>query len=292
MFGRVSAHRLAEELSVEDPTIDFKMSDVIKARVLQCRKRLSPKCMKIVELILSRQGHNALIPGHAIVSIKPKYAVLPDDKISPDKLKGGANVKCKIPFEHLLDSYEPGDVVSTNSIDNLSRRLLNVGKNIAQKGLVIARPSRDGLPLVSLKSNLIETCIQNAETKIKTKGSVNTTDVILPTVSTSLFMGALVHGYCARIDSKYGTFVRFFDNFTGLLPKAKGGTDLNLYDTVICKVIAIDVMSGKAPKILLKRISSVGNVGKKKMRDDGSSTQSVDLMRNGDYVGDVKVTTF
>ena len=160
MFGRVSAHRLAEELSVEDPTIDFKMSDVIKARVLQCRKRLSPKCMKIVELILSRQGHNALIPGHAIVFIKPKYAVLPDDKISPDKLKGGANVKCKIPFEHLLDSYEPGDVVSTNSIDNLSRRLLNVGKNIAQKGLVIARPSCDGLPLVSLKSNLIETCIQ------------------------------------------------------------------------------------------------------------------------------------
>ena len=34
MFGRVSAHRLAEELGVEDPTIDFKMGDVIKARVL------------------------------------------------------------------------------------------------------------------------------------------------------------------------------------------------------------------------------------------------------------------
>ena len=116
----MSAHRLAEELGVEDPTIDFKMGDVIKARVLQCRKRLPPKCMKIIKLILSRQCHNALIPGHAIVFIKPKYVVLSDDKISSDKLKGGGNVKCKIPFEHLLDSYEPGDVVSANSIDNLA----------------------------------------------------------------------------------------------------------------------------------------------------------------------------
>ena len=98
MFGRVSAHRLAEELGVEDSTIDFKMGDVIKARILQCRKRLPPKYMKIVKLILSRQGHNAIIPGHAIVSIKPKYGVPPDDKISSDKLKDGLNVKCKIPF--------------------------------------------------------------------------------------------------------------------------------------------------------------------------------------------------
>jgi len=126
VFGRVSAHRLVEELGVEDPTIDFKMGDVIKARILQCRKRLPPKYMKIVELILSRQGHNTLIPGHAIVSIKPKYVVLPDDKISSDNLKDCANVKCKIPFEHLLDSYEPGDVVSANSIDN------DVSKNLAK----------------------------------------------------------------------------------------------------------------------------------------------------------------
>ena len=35
VFVRVSAHRLAEDLGVEDPTIDYKMGDVIKARVLQ-----------------------------------------------------------------------------------------------------------------------------------------------------------------------------------------------------------------------------------------------------------------
>ena len=39
VFGRVSASRLVEELGLEDPTIDYKMSDVVKARVLQCRKR-------------------------------------------------------------------------------------------------------------------------------------------------------------------------------------------------------------------------------------------------------------
>ena len=58
--------------------------------------------MKIVKLILSRQCHNALIPGHAIVFIKPKYVVLSDDKISSDKLKDGANVKCKIPLSTYL----------------------------------------------------------------------------------------------------------------------------------------------------------------------------------------------
>ena len=39
MFGRVSAVRLAEVLGVEDPTIDYKMGDVVKARVLQCIKK-------------------------------------------------------------------------------------------------------------------------------------------------------------------------------------------------------------------------------------------------------------
>ena len=85
VYGKATARRLAEELGVEDPATNYNVGDVIRARVISCRRYkldlslntsisgendqkgpsktgtklepgsiLPPKCMKIVQLFDSR----------------------------------------------------------------------------------------------------------------------------------------------------------------------------------------------------------------------------------------------
>jgi hypothetical protein len=326
VFGRISARKLAEEVGVEDPTVDYKVGDVVKVRVHQCIKKkstyegkqdsyvldlsldisgsaksadngendisdtqsdlvasMSPgmiipaKSMKIVEFVPSKalDGRDGFIPGHVLVSLKAKY-------VSNDKSAKGS-VTCKLPFEQIFDSYDDEATESPEALDSLAQKVLKVGKKIAQEGLVLATTSGKGLPIapiISLKPTLIETASKNEGNSKKFSKKV-----LLPAPKTPLYMGAYVQGYCARIDSRYGAFIRFLDNLTAIVPKLKGGLDIGLYDTVLCKIVAMDVTSGKAPKILLKRVTSTG----KESETEGPINTLVDKVKPGDLVGDVKV---
>ena len=325
VFGRISARKLAEEVGVEDPTVDYKVGDVVKVRVNQCTQKksahddggesyvldlsldvsgsspitgngvklpnvqndivalMSPgmivpaKSMKIVEFVPSKDtGRNDnFIPGHAVVALKAKY-------VSNDKSAKGS-VTCKLPFEQLLDSYDEEITESAKALDALALKLLKVGKKIAQEGIVLATNNGKGsyvLPIVSLKPLLIETA-----RKADGNSKWGSKQVLFPTPKTPLYMGAYVQGYCARIDSRYGAFIRFLDNLTAIVPKLKGGLDIGLYDTVLCKIVAMDVMSGRAPKILLKRVTSTG----KDKPVERSVNTLVENVKPGDLMGDVKI---
>ena len=105
VFGKATSRRLAEELGVEDPTMNYQVGDVIRARVVSCHHYkldlsfitsisdpdgpseempgarlnagsvLPPKCIKIVQLFDSRLRDDGVsfIPGYAVVTIKAKH---------------------------------------------------------------------------------------------------------------------------------------------------------------------------------------------------------------------------
>lgn len=312
VFGSVSVRRLVDELGIEDPTLDFKVGDVIKVRVQECSKRsngndekssyfldlgldlnaqsviessqeavssmsfdvkagsiVPEKSMKILEIIPSKMDSlkSTIFPGHFLLSVKTN--VLLNDGTSSGTLT------CKLPFDQVFDSFHEFD--SAESLDTFATKNLKVGKKITQKAMIISTStSRTGqlVPTVTLKPSLIETH--------EKEGISN---VIIPSPQTPLYMGAYVHGFCARLDSRYGAFIRFFDNLTGIIPKLKGGLDIGLFDTVLCKVVAMDVTSGKSPKILLKRVTST----KSSRSNDTPAPSLSDEINPGDVMGDVRV---
>lgn len=322
VFGRISARKLAEEVGVEDPTVDYNVGDVLKVKVTKCIEKdeekrsyildlsldisgtskdatmgevdvsntqselvglltpgmiIPPKSMKIVEFVPSKRldGVDGFIPGHVLVSLKSKY-------VSDEQYTKGS-IACKLPFEQIFDSYETEAAESPEALDALAHKVLKVGKKIAQEGIILATKSGKGspiTPIISLKSILIETSRKNEGGN--RKGSKQ---IILPAPKTPLYMGAYVQGFCARIDSRYGAFIRFLDNLTAIVPKLKGGLDIGLYDTVLCKIVAMDVTSGKAPKILLKRVSSTA----KETQHQVASNTLVDTIKPGDLLGDIRI---
>ena len=308
VFGRVSARNLAEELGVEDPESNYEVGDVVKAKVESCREKsngrymlnlslntsipasgpdgddsekmkimlepgsiLPAKCMKIVQLVNSRLRNDgsSYIPGHVIVAIKSKNLSLSGDQVDASKAH---SIDCKLPFDQILDKYDPEVAASVESLDKMARRVLQVGKKINQSAIVIfgGGGSKSSMPVVSLRPMIIKTAMEPSS------------KVSLPSPETSLYMGAIVQGYCARLDPRYGAFVRFLNGLTGLVPKLKGGLDIGLYDTILCKISALDITSGPRPKILLKRISSVES-------GNNNGARKEILIAPGDIVGDVKI---
>ena len=321
VFGSISARRLADEKGIEDPRSDYKFGDVIKVRVVKClhtqknieslqesgeslktsvflelslnlepgemiqaenlvldvSKRLlrsgsilPENTIKVVEMCDSQpliNGENGFIPGHAIVSIKTKdvQALLNETEVMK-------SFYCKLPYEHLLDTISSAESSSAESLNALARERLVIGQNVSHESVVLFYDDTSKMNVLSLKSKLVEIA----------KESSQSSEILLPSSTTSLYMGSYVSGYCVRLDSRYGAFIRFLDNVTGLIPKVKGGLDIGLYNTVLCRVLAIDLVAGKAPKILLKEVSST-----KKMKTRALE-HSVSV-NPGDFVGDVRV---
>ena len=308
VYGKATARRLAEELGVEDPTTNYNVGDVIRARVISCRRYkldlslntsissdddqkaqskagtklepgsiLPPKCMKIVQLFDSRPRDDGVsfIPGYAVVTIKAKHLNIEDE---------GQSVDCKISFDQILDAYDTDATASADGLDKMARRVLKVGKQINQPAIVIFS-GKDGtsgkvaMPVVSLRPALVKTA------KLIAESEEGTTKVSLPSPETSLYQGAIVQGYCTRLDPRYGAFIRFLNGLTGLIPKLKGGLDVNLFDTVLCRISALDVTSGSRPKILLKRLRSIEGADGGKSKSGG---KEVDI-KVDEIVGDVRV---
>jgi ribosomal protein S1 len=240
---------------------------------------LPEKSMRVVEIvdsIVKKEGH--FIPGHAIVRIKSKYLVKEENaEILP-------HVECKLPFDQLLDSYSDTDIESAESLDRLAKGVLTVGKKIDHKGLVLSDPKKSSdeyssglgrLPIVSLRPNLIATAEAPSEERQNDFNSP-----LLPNDDTHLFMGAHVQGYVTQVNPRHGSFVRFLNKVTGLVPKVKKGLNLPKYGTVTCRIVALDV-STTPPKILLTLAS--------KDKKSKSVAKPPPKIKPGDLVGDAEV---
>ena len=317
VHGRVSSRSLAAELGVEDPRQNYNVGDAIAARVLSCERRrnrtvydgddlyyyqlklslktvvekvdnvsttqvsdgsaipfaagsiVMPKRMKVLQIVkcLSRDG--TFYSGYAIVSVKSKFFTgLPANS--------GDSVEFKLPFDQLLDSYHGQLSNPPIELDAIGHKMLTVGKRIESEAVILTFPNGFGsLPVVGLRPTLINT--------IKTASS-DDSPVICPSSKSNLFIGKYVCGYVTRIDERFGAFVRFLDGLTGLIPKLKKGLNENLYDTIYCKVTALDITSSP-PKILLKKVTE-SEASKKRIV---SKSNNMDQIQVGDVVGDVKV---
>lgn len=340
VYGRVTARSLAAELGVENHRVDYAVGDVVKCRVISCRRRvgknlnhyadediddvdqaveekgywdlnlslhvvegegagddaaleeakikaqrihlrsgeiLPAKTMKVIELVpsIDKKNGSGFIPGHAIVRIKSKFIASEEDV---DALP---YVECKIPYDHILDSYETKDSESKEALDEFAKRHLTVGKKIDKPGLVLSDPKKSSdeyasgigkLPIISLRPQLIETVEKNAETESAKE------KVLIPNASTSLFMGAIVRGFVHQSDPRHGAFVRFLDDVTGLVPNIKKGMNMQKWDTVTCKIVALDVTC-QPPKILLRKVSdgSTDNSSEELVIEVGDKIESVQV---------------
>ena len=271
---------------------------------------LMPKRMKVLQLVnCLHRDDGVFLPGYAVVAIKSKFFT--SSSTSSSSFSGDV-VECKLPYEQLLDSYSTeGKKKLSNppglELDDIAQRQLTVGKRIDAESLILSVPrgyDNDALPIITLRPTLIDTIKKNPSSLLSSKNSSNNDDlsIICPTPKSNLFMNQYVRGYVTRIDSRYGTFVRFLDGLTGLIPKLKKGCDEVLYDTILCKVTALDVTSSP-PKILLKKVKE-GEVMKKRkkmegMKDKGGAGRvsgggppggnSNGKLQVGDVVGNVKV---
>eukprot|EP00934_Nitzschia_sp_Nitz4_P003539 Nitzschia sp. Nitz4//scaffold29_size155292//140902//147146//NITZ4_002690-RA/size155292-augustus-gene-0.216-mRNA-1//1//CDS//3329546544//3529//frame0 len=229
--------------SGDDANEEQKLSGDAKPHqvAIQAGAILPPKAMKIVELVRGKPRSNGdgFVPGYAVVSIKSKYLV--DENELP---KMQAQMECKLPFDQLLDEYNPDDLDSADALDAIASKLLQVGKKINQKALVLTDPHKTNvdhasgvgrLTVVSLRKSLIK-----AMEAQSTGENSRSTDVRLPNPKSDLFVGSLVTGFVAQIDKRHGAFIRFLDGLTGFVPRSSGGLQLQKYSTIVTKVRVLD----------------------------------------------------
>jgi ribosomal protein S1 len=274
-----------EEYKQEEEEVDILHPQQVR---LRAGAILPEKSMKIVELVNGRNKQGGYVPGYAIVSIKSKHLV---DEESLGSGKMLSNVECKLPFSNLLDSFDPIDILSVDNLDALAKRVLQVGKKIKQKGLVLLDPRKSNvdyasgigaMPVVSLRKVLIQT----REDQCNAKKVQPDKMPIVPLPDTNLYVGAFLLGFVAQVDTRHGAFVRFLDGMTGMVPKKHGGLQLRLYDTVVTKIIVIDD-SVHPHRILLEPVSGPGG-GSSNSSSNSSNTNNVS-MKVGDKISKAKV---
>jgi ribosomal protein S1 len=235
----------SDDVINDDDQLDLMDVTNPKQVQIQAGAILPMKSMKIVELVKGkRKDKGAFVPGYAIVSIKSKHLL---DSSECDTMV--SNMECKLPYDQILDEYSTEDIESVEALDALAESVLRVGKKINQKGIILTDPRKSNvdyssgigkLTVVSIRKNLIQT----AERQYAAEDS-KPEDIILPAPKTTLFVGALIQGYVAQVDPRYGAFIRFLDGLTGLVPKKSGGLDMPLFETVVSRVQAIDEAKGQ-----------------------------------------------
>jgi S1 RNA binding domain len=250
---------------------------------------LPEKSMKVTTLVPGRQKDNGtFVPGHAIVSVKSKYLV--DEATNATMIP---YVECKLPYDQLLDHYEMQDVESCASLDNLAEKLLQPGKALKQKGVLLSDPRKSSyefstgtgrLTLVSLRPKLVE----KAEALFTPERMVEPDSVMLPAPDSHLFDGAQVMGFVTHIDQRYGGFVRFLDGLTGLVPKGKGGLELELFSTIITQIVSVDNLS-HPPKILLSASKESWKTNRSKLPSQKGERPR---FRRGTLVSEAKIDSF
>jgi hypothetical protein len=231
--------------------------------------------LRVMELVRGKDKGKSYIPGYAIVSIKSIY-------IAPEAEAATLPpfIECKLPYDQLLDHYDREVIANVHELDSLAEKMLTVGKKINRKGLVLADPKKSSyeyssgigqLAVVTIRPQFVELAVLQYNRKVDlASGAVSTTKdeeaIILPGPKSHFFVGALTLGYVAIVDARHGAFVRFLDGMTGLVPKVKNGLRLQLYSTVVVKVVTVDDKF-TPPKILLGLTNHSRNEGEGEERE-------------------------
>lgn len=246
---------------------------------IQAGAVLPLRSLRIVQLIDGKTKDAAYTPGYAIVSIKSKY-LLGDGQTA----HAPEYIECKLPYDQLLDDYSASDIESSYALDALAAKLLQVGKKINRKGLVLTDPGKlafeytsgiGRLAVVSVRPQLVETAEAQAAEKAP--------EIILPGPYSHVYVGAALLGYVAQIDRRHGAFVRYLNGLTGLIPKSKGGLDLTLYSTVTTKVLSVDVNS-RPMKISLSLASVPKRQTKHGVLLENSPIKPGDIIKDAEIV--------
>ena len=212
------------------------------------------KSLRVVKLVPGREkGPTRYVPGYAIVSIKSKY-------IAPEAEAATLPpfIECKLPYDQLLDHYNRKDIEDVQALDNLAENMLTVGKKINRRAVVLSDPKKSSfeyssgtgqLAVVTIRAHFVESMERSSSSPTEAPND-GEEGVFLPGPNSHFFVGALVMGYVSSADERHGAFVRFLDGMTGLVPKTKNGLRLQLYSTVVVKVLSVDDKFSP-PKVLL-----------------------------------------
>ena len=278
--------RLSLKTSVEErpePTAEEKADGAARdaregAVPIAAGSVLAARRMKVLQLVncARRDDGSPTYPGYAVVAVKSKF-------LAGSRGGGGDAVEFKLPFDQLRDAYG-ADLGGPEELDGIAAETLTVGKRIDAEGLILSVPvGSDRLPVVTLRPALVETVASAAAAA--SSSSAGDLTIACPSPRSNLFMGEYVRGYVTRVDPRYGAFVRFLDGLSGLIPKLKKGLNESLYDTILCKVTALDITSSP-PKILLKRVTE-GEVAKKREAKKSKEVKRQEKKKRQPRVGDV-----
>ena len=261
--GNVQATTLAEEQGVEDPTVNYKVGEIVKARFtgigvkggggrmglsLDLKKKSKPAekvpsgTYEVGDLILEKEL--------TVVSIEDGVVVMEG--------KGGS---CKCEFDAFKDKYnKPSDPSKEVKKD------IKVGKKVKAQGLVVSKEKKfPHTPIVTFRKQIVE---ERAE---------------VPRALKSLSVGDVVTGWVANKVSAHGAFVRFMNHHTALVPALKGGGELQLYDTVRVKISKIDAKAGKI-LCTIPKATSKEKMLSKTVGSTVGKVEVVDLKKDRAYV--------
>jgi len=274
----------------EDTSEEGQMQiDVRAAQTVHLRAGavLPENSMKVVNLVAGRDKPNGtFVPGYAIVSVKSKYLI--DEAECATMLP---YVECKLPYDCLLDEYDLNDLKSAAALDALAVKMLKVGKSLKCKGILMTDPKKSSYEYSSGMGRLTLVCIRprlvEVAERLADSGEGKMDGQMLPSPESEIFEGAEVIGYVAQIDPRHGAFVRFLDGLTGLVPKSRGGLDLQPFGTVLTNIVSIDHMRSP-PKILLSADTYFGT-GRKRSNAtyEGSTTNSP--LSEGDAIAEAEI---
>ena len=236
-----------EHAIASDENMDNKTERSTKVR-LRAGAIIPAKAMRIVQLVDGKEKQNGFVPGYAIVRIKSKHVMAGSESEGHVPY-----VECKLPYDQLLDHYRDEDIETAEAMDAVAETMLTAGKKINREGFVLYDPNKTtaeyysgtgSFAVVSIRPKLVKT--------LKLAAEEDATNVygILPGPDSSLFKGAVLHGYVAQVDKRHGAFVRYLNGLTGLIPKQKGGLLVPRYRTLVTEVLAVD-STASPPKLLV-----------------------------------------
>lgn len=263
-----------------------------KSSLLTVGMRIPASTMKVIQMVEGKRKSN----GYAIVSVKLKSFL--DQK---------GEVECRLPYEQLEDTYpftkaskEDNQVV----LNKVAEESFTVGKKLKRDAVVLIPSDASVTPTLSLRPTFVELSSSSDEgdadddekNKNDTSSSSSRKKIKVPSMSSDLYIGSKIIGYVTQIDPRHGAFVRFsgIENMTGLIPKLKKGLEEKLYSTICVKVTALDLSHSHSPRIILKKSSMkkknyAGSSGSNQKSNNESIEGLDQLLKKGEYVGDVLV---
>lgn len=296
VHGFITAKSLARDAGVDDPMENYETGATLVCRVISSSQREGNSYLGLT----LASGYNAdlssgnrqsseesesIIPGTILKSGRVIKMVFGEESIGDDGINfdpGFAvvhyskpiSLECHLSFSQLADKYD--EDCSNKILNALASKLLKVGKKVKSEAVVLESASEVKPPSISLKPMIFSSI----------SASSDDSPALIPSSAESLFVGAVCAGYVARIDSRFGAFVRFMNGLTGLIPKLRKGCEMPLFETLFCKVIALDAVDSENPKILLQRTSKTGNSNNRNKLVDKALLD----LNVGDKIGKVHVS--